>query len=153
MKESWGGKREGAGRKPGWKNGPCKAVKIPAALVGDVMRYAHQLDAGQAPTPPGPVTKASAEETQRATWPQLSKLVDEKQALSKRVLQLEEALSKERRKGEQRERRLEQLKQAIRYASLILSDALADHEKGVRRGVSVKDARHALNALSSTLIE
>lgn len=153
MKESWGGKREGAGRKPGWKNGPCKAVKIPAALVGDVMRYAHQLDAGEAPTPASPVTKPPADESQGAAWPQLSKLVDEKQALSKRVLQLEEALSKERRKGEQRERRLEQLKQAIRYASLILSDALADHEKGVRRGVSVKDARHALNALSNTLIE
>lgn len=153
MEKSWGGKREGAGRKPGWKNGPCKAVKIPAVLVGDVLRYAHQLDAGRAPTPPKPVKKAPASEPEGAAWPQLSKLIDEKQALSKKVLQLEEALSKERRKGEQRERRLEKLKQAIHYVSSVLADALADHEKGVRRGVSVKDARHALNALSSSLIE
>lgn len=153
MEKSWGGKREGAGRKPSWKNGPCKAVKIPAVLVGDVMRYAHQLDTGRVPAEPKPAKKVPAKEPERDAWPQLSKLIDEKQALSKKVLQLEEALSKERHKGEQRERRLEKLKQAVRYVSSVLADALADHEKGVRRGISVKDARHALNALSTSLIE
>lgn len=50
MKErSWGGKREGSGRKPGWNHGPCKAVKIPIGLVDEIMRYAHHLDTGGAP--------------------------------------------------------------------------------------------------------
>lgn len=151
MKKGWGGKRAGAGRKSGWKSGPCKAVKIPVSLADDVLRFAHQLDAGQAPSPASPAAKAQSEEPKAAGWAQVSKLIDEKQALSKKVLHLEETLAKERRKGEYRDKELERLKQAMRYASSILADGIADHEKGIRRGFSVKDARYALNALRAEL--
>ena len=43
---SWGGRRAGAGRKSAWKSGPCKAVKIPALLVDQVLKLARQLDEG-----------------------------------------------------------------------------------------------------------
>lgn len=151
MQKGWGGKRKGAGRKPGWKHGPCKAVKLPADLVDDILHYAHQLDAGQAPLPPSPAGEVPSEEPQPAGWAQVKQLVEEKQALNKRVLYLEETLAKERRKSSYRDQELERLKQAMRYASLVLADGIADHEKGIRRGFSVKDARHALNALQFEL--
>ncbi|MNL69685.1 hypothetical protein D3C87_1945780 [compost metagenome] len=41
-----GGKREGAGRPRGWLAGPADAaVKLPAALMEEVMAFARKLDA------------------------------------------------------------------------------------------------------------
>ena len=49
---SWGGQRAGAGRKSAWRSGSCKAVKIPLALVDQVLAFARQLDEGQHPPQP-----------------------------------------------------------------------------------------------------
>lgn len=41
-----GGARENAGRKGTWTSGQTKAVKLPEALLDEVLRYARHLDAG-----------------------------------------------------------------------------------------------------------
>lgn len=39
-----GGVREGAGSKPGWKKGKTKLVRVPEALVDQILDYARKLD-------------------------------------------------------------------------------------------------------------
>lgn len=41
---SRGGKREGAGGKPTWKNGKTKTIRVPVALAEEVLRIARELD-------------------------------------------------------------------------------------------------------------
>lgn len=43
---SWGGCRHNAGRKYRWNSGKTIAVRLPAALLDDVLRYARLLDGG-----------------------------------------------------------------------------------------------------------
>jgi hypothetical protein len=46
---SWGGYRPGAGQKPKWRNGATATIRVPQALIEDVMRYAQLID-GQSPS-------------------------------------------------------------------------------------------------------
>jgi hypothetical protein len=39
-----GGKREGAGGKPTWKNGKTKTIRVPIALADEILRFAKELD-------------------------------------------------------------------------------------------------------------
>ncbi len=39
-----GGKREGAGGKPAWKNGKTKTIRVPIVLADEVLRIAKELD-------------------------------------------------------------------------------------------------------------
>ncbi len=39
-----GGKREGAGGKPTWKNGKTKTIRVPVVLAEEVLRIARELD-------------------------------------------------------------------------------------------------------------
>jgi hypothetical protein len=39
-----GGKREGAGGKPTWKNGKTKTIRVPIILAEEVLRIARELD-------------------------------------------------------------------------------------------------------------
>jgi hypothetical protein len=41
---SRGGKREGAGGKPTWKNGKTKTIRVPAVLAEEILRMARELD-------------------------------------------------------------------------------------------------------------
>lgn len=42
-----GGKREGAGAKPKWNSGRTKTIRVPEAIVDQVLEYARMLDEGQ----------------------------------------------------------------------------------------------------------
>lgn len=44
---TWGGAREGAGRKGEWRSGQTKAYKLPVALAEQIIALAKALDAGQ----------------------------------------------------------------------------------------------------------
>lgn len=46
---TWGGTREGAGRKAAWKHGETTTIRVPAALREQVLEAARQLDEGQVP--------------------------------------------------------------------------------------------------------
>jgi hypothetical protein len=39
-----GGKREGAGGKPTWKNGKTKTIRVPVVLAEEILRIARELD-------------------------------------------------------------------------------------------------------------
>lgn len=39
-----GGKREGAGGKPTWKNGKTKTIRVPIVLAEEILRIARELD-------------------------------------------------------------------------------------------------------------
>lgn len=39
-----GGKREGAGGKPTWKNGKTKTIRVPIVLVEEILKIARELD-------------------------------------------------------------------------------------------------------------
>jgi hypothetical protein len=39
-----GGKREGAGGKPTWKNGKTKTIRVPVVLAEEILRMARELD-------------------------------------------------------------------------------------------------------------
>jgi hypothetical protein len=39
-----GGKREGAGGKPTWKNGKTKTIRVPIAIAEEVLKLAKELD-------------------------------------------------------------------------------------------------------------
>ncbi len=39
-----GGRREGAGGKPTWKNGKTKTIRVPVVLAEEILRIARQLD-------------------------------------------------------------------------------------------------------------
>ncbi|NEP61197.1 MAG: hypothetical protein F6J96_35065 [Symploca sp. SIO1C2] len=41
-----GGKRRGAGRKPDWRHGKTRTIRVPEALVEEILEYAHKLDTG-----------------------------------------------------------------------------------------------------------
>lgn len=41
---SRGGKREGAGGKPTWKNGKTKTIRVPIAIAEEVLKLAKELD-------------------------------------------------------------------------------------------------------------
>jgi hypothetical protein len=41
---SRGGKREGAGGKPTWKNGKTKTIRVPVVLAEEILRIARELD-------------------------------------------------------------------------------------------------------------
>jgi hypothetical protein len=42
-----GGKREGSGNKPGWKNGKTKVIRVPEVLADQILQYAKELDEGK----------------------------------------------------------------------------------------------------------
>jgi hypothetical protein len=44
----WGGYRPGAGQKPKWNSGATATIRVPQALIEDVMHYAKLID-GQIP--------------------------------------------------------------------------------------------------------
>lgn len=46
-----GGKREGAGGKPSWRNGKTKAVRVPVALADRILEIARVLDESEAEEP------------------------------------------------------------------------------------------------------
>ncbi len=138
----WGGRREGAGRKPSWKSGPCKPVKLPVALVDEVMKYARRLDAGEAK----PAIAAAAEPGEKdARWAQVSQLVDEKQELQRKLRQLEEVLAGERKKLQAAAAREKALEGRLADARSVLLHAYQEHRRGVR--FRVGDVRSALLAL------
>lgn len=148
--KNWGGKRPGAGRKAIWKSGPCKAVKLPIALVEDVMIYARQLDEGSA------IKKKPNQDTTSASdkgWAQLSQLVNEKQELTKQLQHVRESLAKERRAREMRDGEIARLKAQLKDARSVLSDALLEHRKGIRKGVRIKDVESALLALNLSSLD
>jgi hypothetical protein len=39
-----GGRREGAGGKPTWKNGKTKTIRVPVVLADEILRIARELD-------------------------------------------------------------------------------------------------------------
>jgi hypothetical protein len=39
-----GGKREGAGGKPTWKNGKTKTIRVPIVLAEEILKIARELD-------------------------------------------------------------------------------------------------------------
>jgi hypothetical protein len=39
-----GGARLGTGPKPQWKSGKTKTIRVPIALVDEILRFAHNLD-------------------------------------------------------------------------------------------------------------
>lgn len=41
---SRGGKREGAGGKPTWKNGKTKTIRVPIVLAEEILKNARELD-------------------------------------------------------------------------------------------------------------
>lgn len=41
---NWGGRRSGSGKKPSWKSGSGKPIRIPEALHEAVLEYARELD-------------------------------------------------------------------------------------------------------------
>lgn len=41
---SRGGKRDGAGSKPQWKNGKTKTIRVPESLADEILKIAHKLD-------------------------------------------------------------------------------------------------------------
>lgn len=45
-----GGKREGAGGKPKWGNGKTKVIRVPEALVEQVLKFVEFLDKAQDPS-------------------------------------------------------------------------------------------------------
>lgn len=59
---TWGGPREGSGRKAGWKSGETVVIRVPKALADQVLDHARQLDAGEVP---GQLTIGSALERSR----------------------------------------------------------------------------------------
>lgn len=42
-----GGYRTGAGRKSKWKSGKTKAIRLPEALISQIMKLAHAVDKGE----------------------------------------------------------------------------------------------------------
>lgn len=144
----WGGKRAGAGRKPSWRSGVCKTVKLPAVLLDEVMRYARELDAGQAPAERVILNEKQIQDGQgEMPGASLIRLIDEKQGLARRVRSLEEELAKARKKVQMKDAELAGLKARAHDAAGVLRDALLEHRKGLRKGVRVKDAESALIAL------
>ncbi len=81
----WGGAREGAGRKSGWKHGSAdKLIRVPAGLADETLEAARAIDAGVRLVPVG------------AEDPQLSKL-------SREVAYLREEVTNHRRIAVERE--------------------------------------------------
>jgi hypothetical protein len=139
-----GGRREGAGRKPTWQSGTTKAIKIPLGLVDNVMRYARQLDAGNAPLITEPNSNPAPDGDR---WQQVKGLVEEKQELTKQLQHLQDQLTKERKARDKHEQRIATLESQVRDARSILHSAIDEKKKGVRSGISVKDVKSALMAL------
>lgn len=154
-----GGRREGAGRKASWKSGPCKAVKLPITLIADVLRYARQLDAGEIEgalrTDVIPLAEhqsttrdAGTTETPRGDrWAQVSKLLDEKAELQRRLEHQAELLAGTRRKLQMEESRNHELDRRIADARSVLRAAYDEQCRGVRKGIRVADVQSALLAL------
>ena len=141
--DGWGGRRTGAGRKPGWKAGPCKAVKLPVALIDQVLAYARQLDTGAHDHGPQlePIPPVAPPGDR---WAQVAKLVDEKAELQRRLEHQAELLA-----GERRQRQLEdQVNQALRAriddARSVLQAAYDEYHRGVRKGIRPADAPSAI---------
>lgn len=140
----WGGRREGAGRKATWKSGTCKAVKLPVALVDQVLLYARQLDEGVLPSPP-PATAAPERD-----WDLLERTIAEKATLEVRHQQLEKQLEKVVVSQQQQTRDLETRSERWRVQNLdaqrTLSEALREHRK-TKRGIPIGSVEYALHAL------
>lgn len=141
---SHGGKRIGAGRKPTWKKGQCKAIKVPVALADEVMRYARLLDEDEAPLilkPNQPVDEKAGR------WEQVKQLIDEKQELAKRLEGVKAALEKEKKARGMLETRLTRLEAQNADAASILRDGFMEYKKGIRKTFRVADVRSAMLAL------
>lgn len=145
-RDGWGGQRAGAGRKPGWKAGPCKAVKLPVALVDQVLAYAHQLDAGARDHGPQlePVPPASPSGDR---WAQVAKLIDEKAELQRKLGHQAELLASTRKKLQLEEARRQELERRIADAGSVLRAAHDEQRRGVRKAIRAADVRSALLAL------
>lgn len=141
----WGGRRVGAGRKPTWKSGLCKAIKIPLALVDEVLSYARHLDGGHAPL--NKEQNQDSPPTPDQSWTKISKLIEERQEQRKQKDHLEGLLAKERRALQYRESEIATLKAQLKDARSILSDALLEHRKGIHKGIRIQDVKSALIAL------
>jgi hypothetical protein len=149
-RKEWGGKREGAGRKSGWKHGPCKAVKLPLALVDQVLAYAHQVDAGELdrgprlePVPPAELPAVARDDR----WAQVAKLIDEKAELQRKLEHQAEVLAGVRKKLQLEEARNQELGRRIKDAGSVLRAAYDEQRRGVRKGIRAADVRSALLAL------
>lgn len=143
----WGGRRTGAGRKASWKSGPCKPVKLPVALLDEVMRYARHLDGGGPAMGSPPVSPAEAPAGKDARWAQLARQIDQNQEQRKVIAQLQADLAAEKRKTRNAEGEVRHLRERLQDARSILTAAIGEHETGVRRGVTIQDARSILLAL------
>lgn len=147
--KSWGGQRRNAGRKPTWKSGPCKAVKLPHALVDDVLRYARQLDSGDARTADTSTSTAVTQATsQDMRWAQVSALLDKNQEQRRLIEQLQAELALEKRKTRNARGDADYFRRMIRDARAILTATIGEHNAGLRKGIGVKDARSILLALT-----
>lgn len=145
----WGGRRKGAGRKPGWKNGPCKAVKLPVSLMEEVLRYAHQLDEDKLDRGPClevvPAKEFTTSPDER--WTQMAKLIDEKAELQRRLEHQAEVLAGVRKQRQLEEVRRQELERRITDARSVLQAAYDEQRRGVRKGIRSADVRSALLAL------
>lgn len=141
----WGGRREGAGRKATWKSGTCKAVKLPVALVEEVLLYARQLDEGAPPALPSPAAAAPERD-----WDLLERAIAEKAKLETRAQQLEQQLEKVVVSQQHRSKDLETRSERWRLQNLdaqrILSEALREHRKN-QHVIRVGAVKQALDAL------
>lgn len=147
-----GGSRAGAGRKPSWKSGVTKTVKLPIALLERVMAFAHQIDEGIVPSEIDAESKAPATAPAKTlagdkSASQLFRLIDEKRALESRVESLKVELARTRRKLEMEEMYAKRLQAQIADASSVMKAALDARPRGSRQGVSAKNVRSALIAL------
>ncbi|MDB5100182.1 MAG: hypothetical protein JWM80_4603 [Cyanobacteria bacterium RYN_339] len=139
----WGGRRTGSGRKASWKSGQCKAVKLPVALLDEVMRYARHLDGGPAMGAP-----AEAPVSKDERWVQLARQIDQNQEQRRVIEHLQADLIAEKRKTRNAEGQAGHLRERLQDARSILTAAIEEHAKGVRRGVGIQDARSILLALT-----
>lgn len=141
----WGGRRKGAGRKPTWNSGACKAVKLPAALVDQVLHYARLLDEGGPPPSIAPAGSAPDRDGDL-----LERIIAEKAALETSHQQLEKQLEKVVVSQQQQARDLETRSERWRVQNLdaqrALSEALREHRK-TKRGIPIGTVEYALHAL------
>lgn len=139
-----GGYRSGSGRKSRWRQGPCKAVKLPVAIADAVMAYARQVDAGEADggaiaqelETPSPTSRASA-----------LALVTEAQDLRKTNAILREELAHLRKQVERATVREADITRCITDAYSQVTEAIRLHDTKHRRGVTIFDARSIQQAL------
>jgi len=128
-------------------------VKLPIALLPDLLAYARRLDAGEKPldivtkstlAPPVATPEAQPAQDQSTV---LFRLVEEKRDLEKRVAQLKGELEQVRGKLEKEEARTAHLRYQITDAGSVLKSALKERRDGLRTSITASAVKSALSAL------